>query len=167
MTPDISALQTTLTDALEPIAAQFRALLLPEVVTRWGHPLMMGIVVFVMGSFVALAGWRGRVLSDPEASQKNRLDHRKLAPWLFLFIAAGYSGGILSLLIQGQPIIESPHFWTGTAVIVLLASNGLISATRFGGNQAVLRTTHAYLGTVAMGLLFVHAALGLTLGLAL
>lgn len=167
MPVDFSAFQTNLTDALEPIAAQFRNLQLPAAITHWGHPLMMAIVVFVMGSFVALAGWRGRVLSDPEASQKNRLDHRKLAPWLFLFIAAGYSGGVLSLVMQQQPILESPHFWTGTVVVGLLASNGLISATRFGGNKAALRTTHAYLGTVALGLLFVHAALGLKLGLSL
>ncbi|NEP29565.1 MAG: DUF4079 domain-containing protein, partial [Moorea sp. SIO3I6] len=51
---------------LEPIANQFRILGIPEPVVHWGHPLMMGIVVLIMGSFVGIAGWRGRVVSDPE-----------------------------------------------------------------------------------------------------
>jgi hypothetical protein len=44
----------------------------------------MAIVVFVMGSFVGLAGWRGRVLTDSAVATKSRSDHRKLAPWMFL-----------------------------------------------------------------------------------
>ncbi len=48
-----------LTEVLEPIAAQFRSLGIPEPIVHWGHPLMMAIVVFVMGSFVGFAGWRG------------------------------------------------------------------------------------------------------------
>lgn len=163
----ISSLQDTFTEWLEPIAAQFRSLDLPNFVTQWGHPLMMAIVVFVMGSFVGLAGWRGRLVTDPDAAGKSRLDHRKLAPWLFLFIATGYTGGVLSLLIQQKSILASPHFWTGSAVIVLLATNGFISATKFAGNRAILRSAHAYLGSIALCLLFVHAALGLKLGLSL
>jgi Protein of unknown function (DUF4079) len=163
----ISSLQDDLTQILEPIAAQFRGLELPNLVTQWGHPLMMAIVVFVMGSFVGLAGWRGRLVSDADAAVKSRLDHRKLAPWLFLFIAAGYTGGVLSLLVQQKSILDSPHFWTGSAVIVLLATNGLISATQFAGNRASLRSLHAYLGSAALCLLFAHAALGLKLGLSL
>jgi hypothetical protein len=82
-------------------------------------------------------------------------------------MAAGYTGGVLSLLIQQKSILDSPHFWTGSTVIVLLATNGLISATKFGGDRAILRSVHAYLGSAALCLLFVHAALGLKLGLSL
>lgn len=155
-----------LSELLEPIAAWFRGLGTPEPVVHWGHPLMMGIVVFVMGSFVGLAGWRGRVLAttNGEAAIKSRADHRKLAPWMFLFIALGYTGGVLSLVMQHEPIMESPHFWTGSAVIALLALNGFISLTQFGGNKASLRTIHAYVGSIALCLLFFHAFLGLKLG---
>jgi hypothetical protein len=156
-----------LVSVLEPIADQFRRLNLPEVVVHWGHPLMMGIVVFVMGSFVGLAGWRGRTVTDPAIATESRSAHRKLAPWLFLFIAAGYTGGVLSLVMQQQPILESPHFWTGSAAVVLLAINGLISGSGFLGNRNGLRMTHAYVGSVVLGLLFIHAALGLKLGLTL
>lgn len=45
-----------LTEVLEPIAAEFRSLGIPEPIVHWGHPVMMAIVVFVMGSFVGLAG---------------------------------------------------------------------------------------------------------------
>ncbi|NEQ29505.1 MAG: DUF4079 domain-containing protein [Leptolyngbya sp. SIO4C5] len=153
--------------SLEPIAGWFRNFGMPEPIVHWGHPLMMGIVIFVMGTFVAWAGWRGRTAADKEVAVENKSNHRKLAPWLFTFIALGYTGGVLSLVMQEQPILESPHFWTGSVVVGLLATNGFISATKFGGNQAALRTAHAYLGTVAIALMFIHAFLGLRLGLSI
>lgn len=156
-----------LSQLLEIIASQFRNLGIPEPIVHWGHPLMMAIVVFVMGSFVGLAGWRGRVIADAAQAMKSRTDHRKLAPWMFLFMAAGYTGGVLSLVMQKQSVLESPHFWTGSIVLFLLAANGIISLTGFGGNKAVLRTVHAYLGSTALCLLFLHAVLGLKLGLAI
>jgi hypothetical protein len=156
-----------LSELLEPIAAQFRNLGIPEPITHWGHPLMMGIVVFVMGSFVGWAGWRGRVLADEAAASKSRSDHRKLAPFMFLFMALGYTGGLLSLVMQHQPVLESPHFWTGSIVLLLLAINGAISLFGFGGNKAALRTAHAYLGSAALGIMFLHAVFGLKLGLSI
>ncbi|NJN04298.1 MAG: DUF4079 domain-containing protein [Leptolyngbyaceae cyanobacterium RM1_1_2] len=152
---------------LELPAEWFSNLGVPEPIVHWGHPLMMGIVIFVMGTFVAWAGWRGRTAEDKEVALESKSNHRRLAPWLFTFIALGYTGGLLSLVMQGQPILESPHFWTGSAVVGLLATNGLISATKFGGGQAALRTTHAYLGTAAIALMFIHAFLGLKLGLSI
>lgn len=152
---------------LEPIADRFRSMGIPDPIVHWGHPLMMAIVVFVMGSFVGLAGWRGRVVVGKDAAIQSRLAHRQLAPWMFLFMAAGFSGGVLSLVMQHQPILESPHFWTGSLVLILLAINGVLSITGFGGNRSVLRTIHAYLGSTALCLLFVHAVLGLKLGLAI
>lgn len=158
---------SALNDLLEPVAAWFRSFNLPEPIVHWGHPLMMAIVVFAMGSAVGIAGWRIRMATDGEQVEAGRSKHRQLAPWLFLFLATGYTGGVLSLVMQKQPILESPHFWTGTAVVLLLAANGLISVTKFGGNRASLRTAHAYLGSVALGLLFIHAVLGLRLGLSI
>jgi fucose 4-O-acetylase-like acetyltransferase len=155
-----------LRDLLEPIAAWFRDLGTPEPIVHWGHPLMMAIVVLVMGSFVGLAGWRGRVVMDEAAAVKSRSDHRKLAPLMFAFIAAGYTGGVLSLVMQNQPIFESPHFWTGSAAVLLLGLNGAIAATGFA-QKSSLRTLHAYLGSAALCLLFVHAVFGLKLGLAI
>ncbi len=151
---------------LEPIAAVFRDLEVPEPIVHWGHPLMMGIVVFVMGSVVGLTGWRGRELGGAEAA-KSWADHKKIAPLMFLFIALGYTGGVLSLVMQQQPILESPHFWTGTTAVGLLTLNAVLAATRFGKNKAALRTTHAYVGSVALCLLFLHALFGLKLGLAI
>ena len=53
-----------LSKLLQPIADWFSSLGTPEPIVHWGHPVMMSIVVFVMGSFVGVAGWRGRVLID-------------------------------------------------------------------------------------------------------
>ena len=156
-----------LSELLEPIAAQFRNLGIPEPITHWGHPVMMGIVVFVMGSFVGWTGWRGRVLAEEAAATESRSFHRKLAPPMFLFVALGSTGGLLSLVMQHKPVLESPHFWTGAVVLLLLAINGAISLFGFGGNKAALRTAHAYLGSAALGIMFLHAVFGLKLGLSI
>jgi hypothetical protein len=160
-------LGNNLSELLQPIADWFGSLGVPEPIVHWGHPAMMGIVVLVLGSYVAYAGWQGRLAEDKDLALKNRVDHRKLAPLMTLFITLGYTGGILSLVMQGQPIMASPHFWTGSAAVLLLWSNGLISLSGFGGNKPALRMTHAYIGTVIMLLLVVHAAFGLKLGLSI
>jgi phosphatidylglycerophosphate synthase len=152
---------------LQPIADGFSRLGTPEPVVHWGHPFFMAIVIFVMGSFVGLAGWRGRVATDPEVANKNKADHRKIAPLMTVFLAMGYTGGLLSLVMQNEPPLESPHFLTGSAVLILLFINGAISLTGFGGNKAGLRTAHAYLGSTILVLLVFHAALGLKLGLSI
>lgn len=158
---------TSLEALLEPIAAWFRSLGIPEPITHWGHPAMMGIVIFVMGSYVVYAGWQGRLATDKEVALKNRADHRKLAPLMFLFLALGYTGGVLSLVMQQKPIFESSHFWTGTAAIGLLAINSTLSLAGFWNDKTSLRMVHAYLGTVLFGLLIVHTVLGVKLGLSL
>ncbi|MBW4509058.1 MAG: DUF4079 domain-containing protein [Scytonematopsis contorta HA4267-MV1] len=155
----------SLTQTLEPIAAWFRTLGLPEPIIHWGHPAMMGIVIFVLGSYVGYAGWQGRLAQDKEVAMKNRSDHRKLAPWMFIFMALGYTGGVLSLVMQHKPILESPHFWTGSTLLLFLLINASISFSGFFGNKIGFRAFHAYLGSVALALMVVHAALGLKLGL--
>jgi hypothetical protein len=156
-----------LSEWLEPIADWFRNFGTPEPIVHWGHPLMMGIVVFILGSFVGLAGWRGRVLAttDEAAAIQSRADHRKLAPLMTLFITLGYTGGVLSLVMQHKPILQSSHFWTGSVVVVLLLVNGAIASAGFA--KDTLRTAHAYLGSAVLALLFLHAVFGLKLGLSI
>lgn len=156
-----------LNEILEPIANLFRKMGIPDAIVHWGHPLMMSIVIFVMGSFVGWVGWRGRLVTDLDVANKSKTDHRKLAPLMFLFLAAGYTGGVLSLVMQHQPILESYHFWTGSIVLMLLGVNAAIAIGNFGKNQAKLRSVHAYVGSIALGLLFLHALLGLKLGLSI
>ena len=154
---------------LEPIANWFAQFGLPESITHWGHPAMMGIVVFAMGSSAAIAGWKIRT-GAPDATMGSmpvRKFHKKVALWMTTFIGMGYTGGLLSLVMQGQPILESPHFWTGSAVLGLLGLNGAISMSKFGGGQDSLRSARAYIGTAAVALMVVHAALGLKLGLSI
>jgi len=156
-----------LTEILEPIAQVFKNIGVPEPVVHWGHPFFMAIVIFMMGSFVGLAGWRGRLVTDSGAAMKSFDDHRKLAPLMTAFLAAGYTGGLLSLVMQGKPVLESPHFLTGSAVLILLFTNAAISVSGFAGNKPLLRNAHAYLGSATLCLMFFHAALGLKLGLAI
>ncbi|MEB3272885.1 MAG: DUF4079 domain-containing protein [Prochlorothrix sp.] len=156
----------TLSQALSPIADAFASFNLPEPIVHWGHPLMMGIVVGVMGTYAAVAGWQGRTATDEAVAAEKRDQHSKVALAMFIFITLGYTGGILSLVMQGQPLLESSHFWTGTLAIGLLGLNGMLSLGGFGG-QASLRTAHAYLGTIALGLLLLHAVFGINLGLSI
>lgn len=160
-------LSTTVSQWLEPIAAWFRSLNLPEPIIHWGHPVMMGIVVLVLGSYVAYAGWQGRLAADKEVAITKRTEHRKLAPMMTGFLALGYTGGVLSLVMQKQPILQSPHFWTGSIALGLLFLNSALSKAGFWGNKASFRMAHAYIGTIAFLLLLVHGAFGLKLGLSI
>lgn len=158
----------SLSQQLEPIAAWFRSLNIPEPITHWGHPVMMGIVVLVMGGYAIYAAWVGRVSTDPEVRSKNLGMHTQLMPWVFIFMGLGAIGGVLSLVMQKQPITESPHFWTAGAVLLLLAVNGAIAAFGFSSEQkATLRSVHAYLGLAIAILLLAHGIFGLKLGLSI
>lgn len=159
---------SSLRDALEPIAVWFSNLGVPDPIIHWGHPAMMGIVLFVMGSFAGITGWQGRILAgkDLDAAAAKRSEHSKIAPLMFLFIVLGYTGGVLSLVMQDKPIFESPHFWTGSAIIAMLSINALLAATQFGG-QGMWRSVHAYIGSTALALFIVHAFLGVNLGLSI
>ena len=77
------------------------------------------------------------------------------------------AGGVLSLVMQEQNIFASPHFWTGSVVLILLTINAILSATGFIGNKSLLRTIHAYVGSIALAILLFHAILGLKLGLSI
>jgi Protein of unknown function (DUF4079) len=156
-----------LTQLLEPIASQFRALNLPTLLTHWGHPFFMSVVMFAMGGYGAYAGWKGRLLTaiDIEAAIKNKTDHKKIMPAMFGFMAIGATGGILSLVIQKHEVMASSHFLTATIVLAFLAINSLISFTGFGGNNPGIRKFHAYFGSAIMGMMVIHALMGLKLGL--
>lgn len=158
-----------ITESLKPIANWFASFGLPDIVIHWGHPLMMGIVVFVVGTYVGLSGWRSRQLKESNVEQAtiNKAKHRQMAPFLFIFLALGYTGGVLSLVMQEQNIFASPHFWTGSVVLILLTINAILSATGFIGNKSLLRTIHAYVGSIALAILLFHAILGLKLGLSI
>jgi hypothetical protein len=156
-----------LAEILEPIAAGFRSLNIPEPITHWGHPLMMGIVIFAMGSTVVYSGWKSRLASDEVVISSNRELHRKLAPAMTLFLALGYTGGVLSLVMQHHEILASPHFWTGSLAVLLLLLNGGLAFFGIKGKALGVRTVHAYIGGAIAIVLLVHTALGLTLGVSL
>ena len=160
---DMTTAGVALAQKLEPLAAYFRSLDLPAPITHWGHPLMMGVVVFVMGGTAAYAGWGGRLSQDEETKQKKLTDHSLIAQLMFGFISLGYTGGLLSLVMQKEPILQSPHFWTGSIVIALLATNSLLS--KVFSDRAGLRKAHAYLGSATLAVMATHALLGLKLGL--
>ena len=104
-----------LTAWLKPIADWFAGFNTPEPIVHWGHPLMMGIVIFVLGVYVAWAGWRGRTAEEAPTRAKALADHKKLAPMMFLFIALGYTGGSAIAGDAGTPDSAKFSFldWVG------------------------------------------------------
>ncbi|EDX87698.1 hypothetical protein S7335_5408 [Synechococcus sp. PCC 7335] len=152
---------------LEPIGAWFAQFGLPEPIVHWGHPVMMAIVVFVMGGAAAYAGWQGRLATDTGVAVEQKQAHAKIAPLMYLLIVIGATGGLLSLVMQGKPILESSHFVTGMGAIALLTTNALIAATKFGKGKRALRSAHAYIGSAALVTLVIHAFFGAQLGLSI
>ncbi len=162
-----TALGKALAQYIAPIADQFNRLGIPEPIVHWGHPFFMSIVILAMGSYAGISGWKVRLQKD----DASRSTHKRVSLWMTTFLAMGYTGGLLSLVMQEQPLLESPHFWTGTAVLLLLALNGSLSLFGFGNPNTALagkfRTAHAYLGTAILSLLVFHALLGVRLGLSI
>jgi hypothetical protein len=158
-----------LAQALEPLAEIFRNLNLPPVVTQWGHPFFMSIVMFGMGGYGAYAGWKGRLSreTDKEGAAQLRADHSKIISAMAGFMAIGATGGILSLVIQKHAILESPHFVTGMTVLFMLFLNGAVSFSGFGGDNPGLRKAHAYFGSLILVVMVAHAIAGFKLGLSI
>jgi hypothetical protein len=157
-----------LSQMLEPIAAIFRNMNLPDAITHWGHPFFMSIVMFFMGGYAVYTGWKGRLLTATEPAQAAELKatHKKAIAAAFLFMAIGYTGGLLSLVIQQKPLLESPHFLTGSLLLIFLAANMAISTFGFGGDRGKeLRKVHAIFGSGIFGVMVLHGILGIQLGL--
>jgi hypothetical protein len=84
-----------------------------------------------------------------------------------VFLTTGYTGGLLSLIIQQKPVLESPHFITGSVVILLLWINGSLGFLGIKGVSKLTRSAHAYVGSAIVALLLVHVALGFNLGISI
>ena len=155
-----------LEQALTPPAEYFASLNLPNALVKWGHPGNMAVVLLAMGGYGSgWLGWQIRLGGSAEAKRAARSLHPKLAIGMTVFFALGAVGGMMSLIMQGQHIFSSSHVWTGLTGIVLLLVQGMLSL--FFKEDPGARTTHAFLGTAILALFFVHAFIGLRLGLSL
>ena len=154
------------TSQLGPQAETFKALDLPEALIHWGHPGNMAVVLLAMGGYGALyQGWQIRTSTDDSVIQAAKDSHPKLAAGMAFFFTAGGLGGITSMLMQGKPILESPHALTGAAGLSLLFIQACLPAFFTQGQTP--RDVHAYLGTGLMAVFLVHMTLGIQLGLSI
>lgn len=133
---------------------------------HWGHPGNMAVVLFAMGLYgCGKLGADIRLSNDAAVVAKAKELHPKLAVGMAFFFALGAVGGLMSLTMQGKPILSSPHATTGVVGLLLLALQGMLAAFFDDGEGA--RDAHAYLGAGILALFTVHMALGIQLGLSI
>lgn len=168
MTGELASLAAAVERALGPTAESLAALNLPEPLIHWGHPGNMAVVLLAMLGYGGVyLGYqiRNEAGGDAAALEAARDMHPKLAIGATFFFFLGASGGVMSLLMQHKPVLESPHFISGMLGLSLLSIQAMLPLF-FSEGQSV-RTAHAYLGTSIFALLVVHGALGLKLGLSI
>ncbi|GJQ15015.1 hypothetical protein GpartN1_g6806.t1 [Galdieria partita] len=148
---------------IQRIADYFKTLGIPESVEKYGHPVMMAIMIVFLGGATAYYGWMGRLNPDKKKGVKQKSFHSNLATAFWLLAFAGASGGTLSVAMQGYPVWKSPHALSAFAVLLGLTVNAWIAFSGFGTTPTKRmsgRKVHAYLGTVTMVLLLFHSILG-------
>jgi hypothetical protein len=151
--------------ALTPTAEYFATLGLPAFLIRWGHPGNMAVVLLAMGGYGSYLGWQIRMSDNPDMIIRAKQLHPKLTLGMTVFFSLGAVGGVMSLIMQGRPIFQSGHVWTGLVGLVLLYLQGLLSL--FFEDDPNARGLHAFFGTAIMALFVVHMVLGIQLGLSI
>lgn len=151
--------------ALQPAADTFASFNLPTPLIKFGHPGNMAVVLLAMGGYGTYLGWQLRLSDDPDVIAKAKDLHPKLALGMTLFFSLGAIGGLTSLVVQGKPLYQEPHAFTGTIGLVLLYLQGMLSL--FFEDDPAARSIHAYFGTGIMALFIVHMTLGINLALSL
>lgn len=164
--PPAKGIARAIYDAVAPAASYFDTLGLPEPLVHWGHPGNMAVVLFAMGFYgCAKLGADIRFSDDATAVAKAKDLHPKLAIGMAFFFALGAVGGLMSLTMQGKPLLSSPHATTGLLGLTLLAFQGMLAAFFEDGEGA--RDAHAYLGAAILALFTVHMVFGIQLGLSI
>jgi len=113
---------------------QFRKQDFDPTVLHWLHPATMLLIVAPMLVFGASLGWKIRGSGEASASRLDA-DERKsaggthaiLMSLALLFSAFGIQGGLGSLLLAREPILESPHSLSGFAFVAVLGVQVVIS----------------------------------------
>lgn len=137
--------------------------------SHWGHPAAMGTVLIVMGGIGSYAGYQIRAGNGDETAwfttgKTIREQHPLIMGLAGFFFLLGGQGGLVLLLQQGKPILESPHALTAVVGLGLLAIQALLPVLAFEKGGATARTAHTVLGTSTMVALSGHLVTGLNLG---
>jgi hypothetical protein len=150
------------------VVSLFRSLRLPEPVYHWFHPVSAVLLISLIAGFGLKQGldMRASRTGKMDVSQSDLRSARSFHPSLMAGLAVVYlissQGGLGSLLVLQQPILESPHSATALLSFLMLAIQGTLS---LGINTIPnMRTVHYYFGCATMASIAAHAATGLALG---
>lgn len=122
----------------------------------------MAVVLGAMGGYGTYLGFQIR--SGDATEEKAKL-HASLMAGMFVFFALGATGGVMSLIMQGKPLLESGHFVSACLGLSLLATQACLPL--FFEEAPDARTAHAYLGSFTMLVFVIHAVQGAGLALSL
>jgi len=96
-------------------------------VLHWAHPATMLLLVAPSMSYAAYLGWKIRASSESAPSAMSGSERRSagsthavLMSAAALFSVFGIQGGLGSMLLANEPILESPHAASGFAFALLL-----------------------------------------------
>ena len=136
------------------------------------HGRLMAGCVGAPSSHTALASRRGdarsldRVVADARPPRPSAAwTVRPCAHRMFVFFALGAVGGLLSLTMQGKPLLSSGHATSAIIGLLLLSFQACLPLAF--EEQPELRTAHAYFGSAIMAVFALHASLGVKLALSL
>lgn len=142
-----------------------RDLELPEGLIHWGHPIAMGIAVLAMGGYGIYQGLLIRSKEPTAAVKAARSSHPTIMTALFVIMFIGAQGGLSSLLVQRQPILESPHSATALLVLLMFFAQAILG---LGISSApALRNLHTYFGFATAAALLAHIYTGINLGISI
>ena len=96
-------------------------------VLHWAHPATMMLLVAPSMAYATYLGWKIRTSESAPSSAMSGSERRSagsthavLMSAAALFSVFGIQGGVGSLLLANQPILESPHAASGFAFALLL-----------------------------------------------
>lgn len=170
----IESATTTLLSAnpawIQKLADAVGTLNIPEPVTTYGHPAMMGLMVLGMGLPGTLIGWNGRLNENKKNGVQQKKLHENIMLAFYLLTFFGGFGGTLATAMGGYDIWQTPHAISALVVLLLLGGNSALAYSGFTvGNDGTPkgrlqgRKLHSYFGVAIMAAFSVHALLGVSI----
>ena len=150
--------------AIQPLADVLN-IITPMPVTKYAHGAAMAGILLLLGGQAAYYGWQLRLSDNPETIETAKARHPTLARTVTASFTFGALGGLISLVMQGKPLLQSPHATTGIIGLLLLYLQA--SLPLFFEDDPNARGIHAWFGSGILLFFLLHLKLGVEFALRL